>query len=88
MGRNDGRRAREGQAGCTAGRFRAQLAPGVANADEPRARGVGWGLPASSGTADSGCSFVDRRAEVSANRGIRVAHTITSGWTPDALRVG
>ncbi|GJP30463.1 hypothetical protein CLOM_g2087 [Closterium sp. NIES-68] len=23
-----------------------------------------------------GCSFVDRRAEVSANRGIRVAHTI------------
>ncbi|GJP72212.1 hypothetical protein CLOP_g2962 [Closterium sp. NIES-67] len=87
MGRNDGRRAREGQAGCTAGRFRAQLAPGVANADEPRARGVGWGLPASSGTADSGAlSWTGvRRCRRTGESVLRIPYV---GLDPDALRVG
>ncbi|CAI5972617.1 unnamed protein product [Closterium sp. NIES-65] len=36
MGRDDGRRARDGHAGGTAGSSRVRLATSVANADEPR----------------------------------------------------
>lgn len=87
LGRNDGRRSREGHAGDTAGRFRVQLAPGVANADEPRARGVGWGLPASVVTAVSGAlSWTGvRRCRRTGESVLRIPYV---GLDPDALRVG